>query len=183
MVQNHQEIYGASKFFKSLKVKNFMEIGTDQGGTFAIWSKLSDSNDGIRISVDLPHGPYGLNTFNVEERDSYLKSLGKNVTTIHGSSHEESIKERVRSILNGEELDFLFIDGDHTYEGVKKDYEMYKEFVKNGGWIGFHDIKDTEYHRNANCRVDQLWGELECEKIEFIDKISNFGGIGFIKKN
>jgi autotransporter strand-loop-strand O-heptosyltransferase len=183
MVQNYSEIYEAAKFFESLDVKNFMEIGTDQGGTFAIWSKLSKSKDGIRISVDLPHGPYGRNTYDVNKRDSYLKSLGNNVTTIHGSSHEESIKDRVKNLLNGELLDFLFIDGDHTYEGVKKDYNMYKEFVKDGGWIGFHDTKNTEFHRNANCRVDILWNELEGKKMEFVDTSSDFGGIGFIQKN
>ena len=58
---------------------------------------------------------------------------------------------------------------------------MYKEFVKPGGWIGFHDIKDTEFHRNADCRVDILWNEIEGEKIEFLDNSSSYGGIGFIK--
>jgi len=179
MVQNHKEIFEAAEHFKSQGVKNFMEIGTDQGGSFAIWSKLSE--DGIRISVDLPHGPYGRPDYNEYERDEYLQSLGSNVTTIWGSSHDESIKERVSSILEGEKLDFLFIDGDHTYEGVKQDYEMYKEFVKPGGWIGFHDIKDTEFHRNANCRVDQLWNELEGNKVEFLENLSAYGGIGFIQ--
>lgn len=180
MVQNHKEIIKASEFFKSLEVKNFMEIGTDQGGTFAIWSKLSQ--DGIRISLDLPHGQFGRSDYNVDRRDLYLKSLGNNVTLIHGDSHDESIPEKIKYILSGELLDFLFIDGDHTYEGVKKDYDMYSRFVKSGGWIGFHDIKNTEFHRNANCRVDILWNELEGEKIEFIDSNSDYGGIGFIKK-
>lgn len=179
MVQNHKEIYEAAEHFKSQKVKNFLEIGTDQGGTFAIWSKLSE--DGIRISVDLPHGPFGRHDYNEVERDNYLRSLGSNVTMIWGSSHEEEIKKQVSEKLNGEKVDFLFIDGDHTYEGVKQDYEMYKEFVKPGGWIGFHDIKDTEFHRNANCRVDQLWNELKGTKLEFLDPTSSYGGIGFIQ--
>jgi autotransporter strand-loop-strand O-heptosyltransferase len=181
MVQNRKEIFEAAQHFKLQNVKNFLEIGTDQGGTFAIWSKLSKNKDGIRISVDLPHGPYGVNTYNVSERDNYLKRLGTNVTTIHGSSHNEEIKNKVNEILNGELLDFLFIDGDHTYNGVKLDYLMYKEFVKPGGWIGFHDIKDTEFHKNANCGVDILWKELIGEKVEFVDNSSDFGGIGFVK--
>jgi hypothetical protein len=59
---------------------------------------------------------------------------------------------------------------------------MYKEFVKLGGWIGFHDTKDTEYHKLANCGVDRLWSELKGNKLDFIEPISNFGGIGFIQK-
>lgn len=179
MIQNHKEIMESSKFFKTLGAKNFMEIGTDQGGTFAIWSKLS--KDGKRISIDIPHGNYGVSSYDVNKRDEYLKSLGSNVTMIHGDSQSGEIKNRISSTLKEGELDFLFIDGDHTYEGVKKDYENYKKYVKPGGWIGFHDIKDTEFHRNANCRVDLLWDELEGEKIEFVDNRSSYGGIGFIR--
>lgn len=180
MIQNLSEITQAAEFFKNLHVKNFMEIGTDQGGTFAIWSKLSE--DGTRISIDMPHGTYGVSSYDVNKRDEYLRSLGSNVTMIHGDSHSDEIKNQISSILKEGELDFLFIDGDHTYEGVKKDYGDYMKYVKDGGWIGFHDIKDTEFHRNANCRVDILWNELQGEKIEFLDNSSQFGGIGFIKK-
>ena len=179
MVQNHKEIYGASEFFKSLKVKNFMEIGTDQGGTFAIWSKLSE--DGIRISVDLPHGQFGRSDYDEYQRDAYLTSLGSNVHMFWGDSHDYKMLENVENIIDSEMLDFLFIDGDHTYEGVKQDYEMYKHLVKPGGWIGFHDIKDTEFHRNANCRVDRLWNELTLRKKSWIDDTSSYGGIGFVQ--
>jgi hypothetical protein len=37
------------------------------------------------------------------------------------------------------DADILFIDGDHSYSGVKTDYEMYKDVVKPGGIIVFHD--------------------------------------------
>jgi predicted O-methyltransferase YrrM len=43
-------------------------------------------------------------------------------------------------VLNEQNLDFLFIDGDHTYKGVKEDFEMYSPLVRKGGVIAFHDI-------------------------------------------
>jgi predicted O-methyltransferase YrrM len=46
----------------------------------------------------------------------------------------------INEILQGYKLDFLFIDGDHSYEGVKKDFEMYSPLVRSGGLIAFHDI-------------------------------------------
>jgi autotransporter strand-loop-strand O-heptosyltransferase len=180
MVQNHSEIKGAADFFKDLKVKDFIEIGTDQGGTFAIWSKLS-VDDGTRISLDMPHGNFGRADYDVEKRDAYLKSLGTDVHMLHGDSHCQCMKTDLIEILGQDKVDFLFIDGDHTYRGVKQDYYMYKEFVKPGGWIAFHDIKDTEFHRNANCRVDLLWNELVGNKVEFVDNSSEYGGIGFIQ--
>lgn len=82
--------------------------------------------------------------------------------------------------MGDRKVDFLFIDGDHSYIGVKLDYYMYKEFVKPGGWIGFHDIKDTEFHRNNQCFVADFWNELSGEKVYFFGDNSDWGGIGLI---
>jgi len=38
-------------------------------------------------------------------------------------------------------LDFVFIDGDHSYEGTKLDIQLWLSKVKPGGWIGGHDYK------------------------------------------
>ena len=147
---------------------------------FAIYGNIEpDGNQ--QLPLDSNHGHFGKDNYNVSKRDNYLRSLGSNVTMIHGSSHDEEIKKKVSEIIGDKKLDFLFIDGDHTYEGVKKDFLMYKEFVKPGGWVGFHDTIDSEHHRNANCRVDLFWNELEGEKIDFVCGKSLFGGIGFVK--
>jgi hypothetical protein len=46
----------------------------------------------------------------------------------------------VAEILIGEFLDFVYIDGDHTYENVKEELEAYWPLVKTGGVMGGHDI-------------------------------------------
>ncbi len=84
-------------------------------------------------------------------------------------------------ILGDKKVDLLFIDGDHTYEGVKQDYEMYKEFVRKDGYIILHDIKNSEYHNEVNCKVYQFWNEIDAFKlVEYIDSRTDFGGIGVI---
>jgi len=49
---------------------------------------------------------------------------------------------------------------------------MYKNLVKKGGFIGFHDIIESDYHHNLNCFVDKFWNEIKSdyEHIEFIQK-------------
>jgi protein-L-isoaspartate O-methyltransferase len=39
-----------------------------------------------------------------------------------------------------ETVDMVFIDADHSYEGVKKDFEAWFPKIKHGGKIAFHDV-------------------------------------------
>lgn len=41
-------------------------------------------------------------------------------------------------------IDLLFIDGDHSYEGVKKDFELYSTILSDNGIIIIHDT-DSDY--------------------------------------
>lgn len=168
MMQMAKEVEDFSKFFRDLECKNIMEIGTYAGGLFSVMCKLSDQN-GIKISVDLPTYPDQENTEAYRNFLNDYKTFSRNVYFVSADSHKQETLDRVKEILNGQELDFLFIDGDHSYDGVKQDFHMYRELVKDGGYIGFHDINDTEFHRSLNCHVAPFWNELknEHESIEF----------------
>lgn len=41
------------------------------------------------------------------------------------------------------ELDLLFIDGDHSYEGARDDIVSWLPFVKPGGWVALHDAREA----------------------------------------
>lgn len=51
-------------------------------------------------------------------------------------------------------MDFLFIDGDHAYEGVKADFEMYSPLVRKGGLVALHDI--CVHPPEMDCHVDKF---------------------------
>jgi hypothetical protein len=163
-----------------IPLRNVMEIGSEAGGSFYVWCQLAS---GIKISLDLPTGASGSGKFTdyqaFEERSRRLASWGGH--TITSDSHSPIARGRVREALNGQLLDFLFIDGDHTYEGVKADYFDYKGFVRPGGLIAFHDIKDSEFHRYRGCFVADFWKELKGNKKEFVSHFGEWGGIGIIE--
>jgi len=50
-------------------------------------------------------------------------------------------------VLQDIKLDFIFIDGDHSYEGVKKDFELYSQLLTDKGIIIIHDT-DKKYEEN-----------------------------------
>lgn len=179
MPQWREEIIGLATFIKEKNPKVIVEIGTKFGGTFMIWNEICD---GLNISIDLTDGIHGgVSKDKVESRNENFKKLyGEKSIFIEGDSHQISTVNKLKSYLKEKSIDFLFIDGDHTVEGVTQDYEMYKHLVKSGGYIGFHDINDTELHRSRNVHVCKLWNSIEGEKIEFnVNK--EWGGIGVIK--
>ena len=185
MAQENEEILELTEFLSDKNLYNIMEIGSKNGGTFYIFSKLAT---GKKISLDLPgsiHGGWTLNEHpylgNVaDKRNKWFEDNFDDVHMILADSHNQNTFSIVESRLDGELLDFLMVDGDHTYEGVKQDYEMYKQLVKPGGYIAFHDVNDTEYHRKRDVYVSKLWEELDGEKIEFNNN-THWAGIGVIK--
>lgn len=181
MPQEKEEITQLAKFVYELQPKVVVEIGTKFGGTFKIWNEVTNAKT---ISIDLVAGIHGgVTRDDVDNRNkSFINLYGSRCNFIEGDSHQDLIYDLLINILKGQKIDFLFIDGDHTYEGVKQDYEMYKELVSDNGYIAFHDINDTQRHRDRNVYVGKLWNELIGEKIEFNVK-ADWAGIGVIKKN
>lgn len=185
MAQETAEITQFTEWLVNQNINNFIEIGCKLGGTFQILCELSK---GKKISIDLPGGVHGgWMTYNhpylgdiYKIRNTYFINKYENVHMVTGDSHKTETLNDVKSILNNEKVDLLFIDGDHTYEGVKQDYLLYKELVNIGGYIVFHDINDTQHHRDRNVFVGKLWNTLEGDKIEFnINK--HWAGIGVIQ--
>jgi hypothetical protein len=56
--------------------------------------------------------------------------------------------------------DLVFIDGDHSYEGVRADYEHWRPFIKPGGRLLFHDAVPQRDHGSFHPEVAQLMGEI-----------------------
>jgi predicted O-methyltransferase YrrM len=87
----------------------------------------------------------------------------------------------VKRLLGPLALDVLFIDGDHTYEGVKRDFLMYKPLVRNGGLIALHDIVPHPSHPDV--KVDIFWKELKQQfptREIVADWKQGWGGIGVV---
>lgn len=71
-------------------------------------------------------------------------------------SHEAVLKIKDAS------LDFVFIDGDHSYAGVKKDIKLWLPKVKKGGWIGGHDYNHPRLP-GVKKAVDEAFNNLELD--------------------
>jgi predicted O-methyltransferase YrrM len=157
--QVESELQTLLSIVQKRKVHYMLEIGTAQGGTLFLFSKIL-CPDATIISLDLPYGSYGggYKSFKIP---FYLSFVEKNqhMHLLRGNSHLSQSLSEVESLLCGQKLDFLFIDGDHTYEGVKKDYLMYSPLVRKGGLIGLHDI--CVHPPRLRCEVSKFWNEIK----------------------
>lgn len=150
------EYKGCVEFLgKQENLNGFIEVGSAWGASFHLWAHCIPN--GPKISVDL-YGPYpGLNKDQFLFRNELWSQYFDDAVSILGNStHKETINS-TRSALKGEKVSFLYIDGDHSYDGVKADYLNYKEFVKSGGFIGFHDVNPQEKG------VYKFWNEVKKE--------------------
>jgi len=71
-------------------------------------------------------------------------------------------------------VDILFIDGDHSYEGVKKDYENWVDTVKPSGHILFHDACRTRGGATLVPGVKKFVDTVPLKRINEIGSIVHF---------
>ena len=129
--QIKSEIIALLDFVKSHNPQSVCEIGTADGGTNFLLSQAISSVK-LMIAVDL----FVKNKFKL----SYFSKSSQEIKFVDGSSYDDNTVNKVKQILGDRKFDLLFIDGDHNYEGVKKDFLKYRHLVREEGIIVFHDI-------------------------------------------
>ncbi len=182
-MQLKEEFIELLKIFQKQKPKYIMEIGTANGGTLFCYLKLAPNNSTI-ISVDLPEGNFG-GGYPEWKKPIYqtFKKENQRLHLLREDSHKQVTLEKVKQILGNNQLDFLFIDGDHSYEGIKRDFEMYSPLVKKGGIIAFHDVA-PKGEAEFTGGVKYFWKKIKdnFDSRELIKDLEQTGyGIGVIK--
>jgi cephalosporin hydroxylase len=162
-----------------------VEIGTHHGGSLFAFCRVADS-EGTLVSVDLPGGLFGGGPSDEELDAMRGYSLpGQSLRFLNTDSQDAGTRDAVVSRLDGRAIDFLMIDGDHRYEGVRRDFELYAPLVSAEGVIAFHDI--LPHPPASNCQVDVVWNEIKdrYRHTEFVDPdedwgVGQWGGIGVL---
>ena len=195
VAQKLGEITKLQELLQDYEIKKVLEIGTYRGGTAMLWANIVAPEEGHVFCADMRFdwGSFHDHGYANIENKTYRRQVyndspyEKFITEIQGDTHDSEFVKNLCAQVG--EVDLLFIDGDHSYEGVKQDFENYSALVKNGGYIVFHDILETSYHKQNGCNVSQFWNEIKNKyaSYEFIDPKDYPGcpadsmGIGVLK--
>jgi predicted O-methyltransferase YrrM len=139
-----------------------VELGTARG----LGAMVLSSNGGTVYTIDncdridrSAHLTTALET--EEERDDWHRILGdylanwRNIKLIRSDTSESA------NIFEDSSVDLLFIDGDHRYFGIERDYDAWIDKVKEDGIILFHDC-DEAIHPDVYrfCRNKEIDGDV-----------------------
>jgi len=166
--------------FTDIKPQRILEIGPKFGGC-------------SKFFYDFMSSKSRLYTIDIQEREWFWKkeyNPGKILVKITGDSTHLSTIQKLNVMLDGDKLDFIFIDGDHNYDSVKLDFRNYLNMTRTGSIIALHDI----YLRRRNPEnidkdgfhgsVTRLWEDLkrEYKTEEYWNSIAdpNSTGIGIV---
>lgn len=143
-LQDLEELKFFATTIRDLKISKYLEIGSWVGDT--LYAAIANSPLGCYgLSIDVNSG--------ANETVSELNALGYSVEAYLGDSRDPNTIAYAKS--KGP-YDVVFIDGNHTYDYAKSDWENYGPM---GKVVIFHDTHMTD----GQGAVHHLWSEIKSQ--------------------
>lgn len=158
---SRNERYAFIKLLEKIKPKVAIEIGCFKGGSLEVLSKYSKKVYSIDINPEVK-----------EELDGKFENVEIHI------GNSSSVVPRILEIIdkNNEELEFVLIDGEHTFKAVKQDITQFLNYTpKKPIFIIFHDSFNPICRKgikNANYNASPFVHYVE---VDFISGVFNPG--------
>ena len=136
--------FSTEYFFKN--VSNIKKIyAVDNYPTFVDW-------DGTRVTAERQQ----------ETKERCFKRLSPFIDKV---SFIYDMSEKFALSLEDDSLDFLFIDGDHSYDATLKDMQMYWPKVKSGGLFAGHDANLS----SVDAAIKEFFKDKKVERVQVVE--------------
>jgi len=141
---------------KRKEINSYCEIGSERTRTFCVidsFLRAVNPNMGESLAIEW-HGIYFRASREYEEKYPIKRLCIDSSDFVLGKEYK-SYNDNYFTAL--EKYDLCFIDGDHTYEGAKRDFDLMKK--AGSKYIALHDIKC----HLPGIEVHKLWEEVQSE--------------------
>jgi hypothetical protein len=145
--------------FAALRPRRYVELGSHFGASFfaACQAAQRTAPASQCIAVDLWTGDEHAGEYDESVFEEFTYQLDRHFSDV--GSFIRSTFDEAAGRFEPASVDLLHIDGLHTYEAVKHDFETWKDRLTAGGVIIFHDVNVHE----RDFGVWELWDQLKQE--------------------
>jgi predicted O-methyltransferase YrrM len=140
--------------------RTMLEIGSLEGYTLSRWCEsltpgativsidllVPDSDARFPVQLSGHRGAWGVTA----------SKCGHAFCMLSGNSRDSRLASLAAA---NAPFQFIFVDGDHSYEGVRSDWLTYFPMLADRAIIAFHDIGVNEPHSGVN----RLWNEIKAD--------------------
>ena len=160
------------RLVRSLDGARVVELGRFKGGsTFLLAVAMTPGSElwSYDLHVDVPRAPPARSS--IPCRDGLARYGLENVHLIVANTRTAQPPY--------DQLDLLFVDADHRYEGARADFDTWGSLVRPGGHILFHDGVDVGGYGTAYSGVRRLMEEIDAagepfRRVEGAGSIAHF---------
>lgn len=160
----------------ALRPRVVVELGTQAGlSYFGLCQAVREHGVQARC--------YAVDTWSGDEHTGAYDDATWNDVSSYNTTHYAEFSELLRtrfdeaaSRFGPESIDLLHIDGFHTYEAVREDFETWYPKTAPGGIVLFHDVAA----RMLDFGAWRFWKELETQHESFL--FSHGYGLGVLRK-
>ena len=158
---------------RQMKARKVIEIGRYKGGSTLLIAQAMNG-EGELWSIDIGEKELRLHSAESprpfdEQLLDVCKRFSLRVNIIVADSREVDIDTG--------DVDLVFIDGDHAYEGVRSDFERFGKRVRVGGAVLFDDAFDEEIFRTHSETIGRLVNEIvaagEFKLVKAVNRIAH----------
>ena len=181
---DHEEGVLLYKMAKKYCIQGFaVEIGSYCGKSACYIGQACKENKTHLVTIDHHRGSeeqqFGEEYFDPEEYDyknnrvDTHPTLLRNITKYELGDHVKSVVDDSESASKKikSEIDFLFIDGSHTFASARRDYESWKDKIRSGGILTINDIYDSELEGGQAPR--EIFERAMSEDFRLVERVNS----------
>ena len=158
---------------KTVRPRRFVELGTHRGNSYCAMCQAVEALNlhAVGMAVDTWEGDVHMaaEAGLLNDLRAYHDPRYGDFSTLRQSTFDEA-----RPYVSDGSLDLLHIDGTHTYDAVRHDFELWRPALSERGIVLFHDIEV----RRDNFGVWRLWEELSAQYPAF--SFTHSHGLGIL---
>ena len=172
-------VYFAYDLIRNVKPKTIVELGTYKGTSFfSMCQALKDGNIKSNITaIDSWEGETHTGKYGKCIYQTFCHIIKKFYSKVKVHTLKMYFDDAIKRFPD-KSIDLLHIDGLHTYDAVKHDYEKWKDKVSDRGIILFHDIAVKE----KGFGVYQFWNEIAKDNKNCLE-FTHSNGLGVLTKD